>query len=151
MIMSSAGPLVPQNARLVLGEAAPPCTVSSFGYKYGLPSDANWVFDMRFLANPFWEPELRGLSGRDPAVRDFVLDQVEAQHFLDTMSGLLDVAWASPRFPLEKIHVALGCTGGRHRSVVMAQALYERLAAKGAKVTLHLRDVDTPDPAWTSN
>ncbi len=134
--------------RLWLPPDAPPCTITAFGFSFGIPPDVNWVMDMRFIANPYWVEELRGLSGREPAVRDYIVSQPAAQQFLDLATELLVLAWTSQRFPLKQINLGLGCTGGRHRSVVMAEALSERLIEVGANVTVVLRDVDRPDPRW---
>src|SRR5919202_2866131 len=97
-------------------------TVSSFGFKYGLPLDADMVVDVRFLPNPHWVPELRPRNGRDPAVRDYVLGFEEATTFLKRLEELLAVAL--PGYVHEQKHyltLAVGCTGGKHRSVVLAE------------------------------
>jgi UPF0042 nucleotide-binding protein len=130
------------------GEAAFVCTVSSFGFKYGLVLDADWVVDSRFLRNPFWEPQLRMLTGFDGAVRDYVLDQPNARELVDRLVSLL--AWAAERagdHGRRRLHVAVGCTGGRHRSVVLADEIAARLRSAGVDVAVHHRDVDRPVPA----
>jgi len=127
--------------------AAMVCTVSSFGFKYGPPVEADWVVDARFLRNPFWEPELRPLTGLDPAVRDFVWAQPEAAEFVDRLCGVL--TWTLERAAdagRSRLHLAVGCTGGRHRSVVLASAIAERLGEEGIPVVLRHRDVGRPDP-----
>ncbi len=102
--------------------------VMSFGFKYGLPLDADYVLDMRFLPNPFWVPELRSLTGRDEAVSDFVLGQPGAVEFLDGVE-----AWMAPVLAgylaegRRYVTVAVGCTGGKHRSVAVAEQLGARL------------------------
>lgn len=102
--------------------------VMSFGFKYGLPLDADVVFDMRFLPNPFWVPELRALNGRDAAVADFVLRQEGAVEFLDRASDLLATMVAGYVHEERRyVTVAVGCTGGKHRSVATADALSARL------------------------
>ncbi len=123
------------------------CTVSSFGYKFGPQLEADWVVDSRLMANPFWEPELRPLTGLDPAVRRFVLEQPAAAHLLEQLTPL--VSWAAER-GLDHhrlfLHVAIGCTGGRHRSVVLAEELAARLDRAPLTVDVRHRDVGRPDP-----
>jgi len=114
----------------------------SFGYKHGLPLDADLVFDCRFLPNPHWVDELRPYSGLDEPVRDYVLTRKETAQFLDQVEDLL--ASLLPAFVAEGksyLTVAMGCTGGRHRSVVLAEELGRRLAARGASPTVSHRDV----------
>ncbi|HXA30513.1 MAG TPA: RNase adapter RapZ [Candidatus Angelobacter sp.] len=129
------------------GSAAMVCTVSSFGFKYGPPVEADWVVDARFLRNPFWEPELRPLTGLDRAVHDFVWDQPAAREFVERLSALL--TWTLERAAdagRSRLHLAVGCTGGRHRSVVLASAIAARLGEEGIPVVLRHRDVERPDP-----
>jgi RNase adapter protein RapZ len=105
--------------------------VMSFGFKYGLPLDADVVFDMRFLPNPFWVPELRPLTGRDTPVSEFVMKQTGADEFLDRAGELLDTMVAGyVREGRRYVTVAVGCTGGKHRSVAIAEALSERLGGR---------------------
>jgi len=119
--------------------------IVSFGYKYGMPVDADLVADCRFLPNPHWMPELRPLSGRDAAVRDYVLGQPAAVAFLDAYMTVLDVSL--PGFEREGkrfVTVAIGCTGGKHRSVAIAEQLAARLtgsAGSGRDVTVSHRDL----------
>ncbi|GAA2167295.1 UPF0042 nucleotide-binding protein [Humibacillus xanthopallidus] len=102
--------------------------VMSFGFKYGLPLDADVVFDMRFLPNPFWVPELRPLTGRDAPVAEFVMAQPGAEEFIDRASGLLTTMIEGyVREGRRYVTVAVGCTGGKHRSVATAEALSTRL------------------------
>jgi RNase adapter protein RapZ len=118
-------------------------SVVSFGYKYGLPLDVDVVFDCRFLPNPFWIEELRPFSGLDGPVRDYVLSQPESMEFLDKVDGLLN--GIIPSFEREGksyLTIALGCTGGRHRSVALAEVLGERFAAHGHPVSVFHRDVE---------
>ncbi|OMC10454.1 RNase adapter RapZ [Mycolicibacterium fortuitum] len=113
-------------------------TVESFGYKYGLPMDADTVMDVRFLPNPHWVDELRPHSGQHPDVRDYVLGQPGAREFLDTYHRLLDVVIAGYRREGKRyMTVAIGCTGGKHRSVAIAEALAERLQG-GDGLTVHV-------------
>lgn len=103
-------------------------TIESFGYKRGVPLEADVVFDMRFSDNPFYEPELRQLSGMDGPVRDFIMADKDFVYTLDTIQALIERL--APRFIEQGKHrlmVACGCTGGRHRSVCAAQQLYGRL------------------------
>jgi UPF0042 nucleotide-binding protein len=100
----------------------------SFGYSYGIPSDVDIVFDCRFLPNPHWIDELRPLTGLDEPVARYVLDQEPAQHFLDDVVRMLD--WQIPAFAKEGksyLSIAIGCTGGRHRSVAIAEEVRKRL------------------------
>ena len=103
-------------------------TVESFGYKYGLPMDADTVMDVRFLPNPHWVDNLRPHTGQHPEVRDYVLGQPGAIEFLDSYHQLLDVVIDGYRREGKRyMTVAIGCTGGKHRSVAMAEALAARL------------------------
>jgi len=104
-------------------------TVMSFGFKYGLPSDADMVADARFLPNPFWVPELRTHTGLDPEVRDYVLDRDGASDFVTAYERALEIVIAGYRTE-NKRHAtfAIGCTGGKHRSVAIAEELGRRLA-----------------------
>ncbi len=117
-------------------------TVVSFGFKYGLPVDADLVVDVRFLPNPYWIPELRELTGRDDEVRDYVLGQQDAEIFLDRYTGILEIIGAGyTRESKHYLTLAVGCTGGKHRSVVMAQQLADRLTAMGVRATVVHRDL----------
>ncbi len=114
--------------------------IISFGYKYGLPVDADLVADCRFLPNPHWVPDLRALSGLDAPVRDFVLGQQGAPAFLAAYLAVLEVSLAGfEREGKRYVTLAVGCTGGKHRSVAMAEQLAARLA--GRDVTVSHRDL----------
>ncbi|GGF32980.1 nucleotide-binding protein [Microbacterium sorbitolivorans] len=130
---------------LVLEEGAPRhrTTILSFGFKYGLPVDADLVADMRFLPNPFWIDELRSLSGEDQAVSDYVLAQDGAEEFLDAyVAALRPILAGYQRENKSHSMIAIGCTGGKHRSVAMALALGERLAAESdLRVRVRHRDL----------
>lgn len=118
-------------------------TVTAFGYKYGLPLDADLVFDVRFLPNPYYVSELRPLSGLDEGVARFVLDRGETREFMDRLTALLD--FVMPLYAEEgryTLHIAIGCTGGRHRSVAVADALARRLSEKSGNVTAAFRDIE---------
>ncbi len=117
-------------------------SVSSFGFKYGTPSDADLVIDVRFLPNPYYDPELRPLSGLDEAVRDFVMGRPETDEFLHQWFELLDVLL--PGYVAEGKHhlsIALGCTGGMHRSVALAEATAAYLQSKGFRAAVSHRDM----------
>jgi RNase adapter protein RapZ len=110
--------------------------VVSFGYKYGLPVDADLVADCRFLPNPHWVPELRPLSGLDAAVRDYVLAQPAATAFLAAYLQVLEVSLAGfEREGKRYVTLAVGCTGGKHRSVAMAEQLAARLSGRDVSVS----------------
>jgi len=117
-------------------------TIMTFGFKYGLPVDADLVLDCRFLPNPHWVPELRPLTGQDPAVRDYVLGQPGARPVLDAYEQVLAlVGEGYLREGKRYATVAVGCTGGKHRSVAMAEELVARLAAGGVDATVVHRDL----------
>lgn len=109
----------------------PSVSVLSFGYRYGIPPHADLVFDVRFLPNPFFVPELKAFTGRDPRVASYVLDRPETRAFLDRLVELCD--FLLPHYQREGkayLTVAIGCTGGKHRSVAIAHALGERMESK---------------------
>ncbi len=125
------------------GLTAMQTSIVSFGYKHGIPLDVDVMFDCRFLPNPYWVESLRALSGTDDAVREFVLGQPETQSFLDKVVDLL--VSLEPGFVREGksyLTIAIGCTGGRHRSVVLADELRARLAERGISASVFHRDVD---------
>ncbi|WP_438353111.1 RNase adapter RapZ [Microbacterium sp. CJ88] len=125
------------------GAARHTVTVLSFGFKYGLPTDADMVADMRFLPNPFWNEELRHLTGEDPAVREFVLAQAGAEEFVDAYAAALaPVLEGYQRENKRHSVLAVGCTGGKHRSVVTARELAARLShLPGVAVRVTHRDL----------
>ncbi len=127
------------------GEVAQPAmraTVLSFGYKYGLPLDADLVVDVRFLPNPHWIPELRPQTGCDPEVRDYVLSQAGAKDFLSRYHELLRLLGAGyQREGRRYLTLAVGCTGGKHRSVAMAEELASLLAGDGVVAKVVHRDL----------
>ncbi|HEX5860968.1 MAG TPA: RNase adapter RapZ [Nocardioides sp.] len=117
-------------------------TVVSFGFKYGIPPDADFVADMRFLPNPHWVPELRPRTGRDPEVAAYVREQPGAEEFLDGFLGVLEgvtrgYLTEGKRF----MTIAVGCTGGKHRSVAMTVEIARRLAERGHHVRATHRDL----------
>jgi RNase adapter protein RapZ len=125
------------------GSARHSVTIMSFGFKYGLPPDADSVADMRFLPNPFWNDELRALTGEDADVREYVLEQQGASEFLDAYAAALQpVLDGYQRENKGHSVIAVGCTGGKHRSVVMARELAARLASlPGVAVRVKHRDL----------
>jgi UPF0042 nucleotide-binding protein len=117
-------------------------TVLSFGFKYGLPADADLVVDMRFLPNPHWVPTLRPLSGRDPAVSEYVLTQPGAESFLERYADLVrEVTDGYRREGKSYLTIAVGCTGGKHRSIASAERLAALLAARGLTTHTVHRDL----------
>ena len=123
-----------------------PTTVSvhifSFGFKYGIPIDADFVADVRFLPNPYWVPSLRELTGLDKPVSDYVLSSKGAKEFLDAYQRAISIAIDGyAREDKHYVTIAIGCTGGQHRSVAMSNALAERLRAQGLSVTVSAREL----------
>jgi UPF0042 nucleotide-binding protein len=117
-------------------------TLISFGYKYGLPVDSDLVADCRFLPNPHWVPELRPLTGRDPEVRDYVFAQAGAKEFVDSYMKVLDlIAEGYRREGKRYATIAVGCTGGKHRSVAVAEELARRLREEGVDTSVVHRDL----------
>jgi UPF0042 nucleotide-binding protein len=117
--------------------------VMSFGFKYGLPTDANFVADVRFIPNPHWVPELRPHTGRDSEVSDFVLQADGTQAFIDSyVSALIPVLQGYRRERKHYATIAIGCTGGKHRSVAVAEELGKRLESLGdVRVNVMHRDL----------
>ena len=117
-------------------------TIMSFGFKYGIPVHADYVFDVRFIPNPYWVPELRELTGLDAAVNDYVVSRDDAPAFLDQVAQLLDGAASGfLREGKRYVTVAIGCTGGKHRSVAMAENLSARLVKQGVETLVMHRDL----------
>jgi len=117
-------------------------SIVSFGFKYGIPLDADHVVDMRFLANPYWITELRHLTGRDAPVRDYVLGLPGAVTFIDRYVGALEPVLAGYLNEEKRyVTIAVGCTGGKHRSVAVSEALAGRLRDQGHHVTVSARDL----------
>ncbi len=118
-------------------------TILSFGFKYGIPVDADLVFDVRFLPNPFYIPELKPKSGNDKEVYDYVMASKEANIFLDKLQDML--TFLIPNYIIEgknQLVVAIGCTGGKHRSVTLANAITKRLADNNFGIKVEHRDVE---------
>jgi UPF0042 nucleotide-binding protein len=118
-------------------------TVLSFGFKYGIPVDSDLVFDVRFLPNPFYIQELKYLSGKDKAVSDYVFNFPETNVFIDKLSDMLE--YLIPNYLKEgkrQLIVSIGCTGGRHRSVSIANSIYKKLKEDGLEVNIEHRDIE---------
>ena len=131
----------------VFGEDEPGSTMQtsilSFGFKHGIPRDVDLMFDCRFLPNPYWDESLRNHSGLEPQIREFVLGRPETTEFLAKLDDLLTMLIpAYIREGKSYLTVAMGCTGGRHRSVVLAEELARRLDAHGMPTTVFHRDVE---------
>ena len=117
--------------------------ILSFGYKYGIPLDADLMMDLRFLSNPYFVPELKPLDGESDAVKSYVINDPETKRFLDRFYALID--YLIPMYKKENkayLTLAMGCTGGRHRSVAIARSLFERLSHQGMNPSLVHRDID---------
>lgn len=130
----SIGQLKDRLVALVPREAAPDelrIDIVTFGFKYGIPLEADLVFDVRFLTNPYWEPTLKPLSGLEEPVRDFVMQQPAANRFLELVAELLELTVPSYRREGKgQLRLALGCTGGYHRSIALAEELARRLGER---------------------
>lgn len=117
-------------------------TVLSFGFKYGIPVDSDLVFDVRFIPNPFYIPDLKPYSGNDEPVKKYVLDQEETKGFIKRADDMLN--FLIPNYKKEgkrQLIISVGCTGGRHRSVAIANALYKKLLEKDYNVSVEHRDI----------
>jgi UPF0042 nucleotide-binding protein len=117
--------------------------VMSFGYSYGIPIDADLVMDVRFLPNPHWEPTLRDKTGLDKSVSEYVINSTATREFLESFTGLLDVV--IPGYKNENksyLTIAIGCTGGKHRSVALAEFIGNFVENKGLKVIVKHRDIN---------
>ncbi len=116
--------------------------VMSFGFKYGIPVDADIVLDVRFLPNPYWVAELRERTGLEAPVNDYVVERADARNFLEQVAGLLDVvAEGFLREGKRYLTIAVGCTGGKHRSVAMSENLSVRLVRSGVETIVTHRDL----------
>ena len=118
-------------------------TVLSFGFKYGIPADADLVFDVRFIPNPFYIADLKPLTGNDVAVRDYVMEQPESEEFLKKLEDMCN--FLIPNYVKEgknQLVIGIGCTGGKHRSVTLANELYTKLRKVGHSVSIIHRDID---------
>lgn len=117
--------------------------IVSFGFKYGIPTDADLVFDVRFLPNPYYIDELKPLTGNDKAIQDYVMSFDAAKEFLVKLTDIVD--FLIPNYILEgknRLVIAVGCTGGKHRSVTLANELYKNLTGKDFGLKIEHRDID---------
>lgn len=131
-------------SQIFAGSGGPPLRIAvmSFGFKYGIPLDADVVFDMRFLPNPFWIPELRAKNGTDPEVSRYVLRSLGAGEFVERVVDLMQPVIAGyQREGRRYVTLAVGCTGGKHRSVAVADALAPRLSGDDVATFLVHRDL----------
>ncbi len=136
LLLSEFAPALDKNQGLIV-------TVNSFGFKYGLPLDADLVFDVRFLVNPHYVDDLRPYDGRNQIIEEYVMRDPDSGLFLVKLYDLMD--WSVPRYIAEGkayLTVAIGCTGGRHRSVVVSEKLGGHLRALGYRVLVQHRDVN---------
>lgn len=118
-------------------------TVLSFGFKYGIPSDSDLVFDVRFIPNPYYKPELRQFTGNDPIIKDFVMQWDVAKNFIEKLDDMVE--FLIPNYMNEgknQLVISIGCTGGKHRSVTLANELSKRLEERSYSVNCHHRDID---------
>lgn len=117
-------------------------TILSFGFKYGIPADADLVFDVRFLPNPYYVEELKPLTGNDKPIQDYVMGCPQAVEFMDKLEDMIN--FLIPNYILEgknSLVIAIGCTGGKHRSVTLANELYRRLSDKDYGIKIEHRDI----------
>ncbi|MDU3351955.1 RNase adapter RapZ [Clostridium sp.] len=117
-------------------------TILSFGFKYGIPVDSDLVFDVRFIPNPFYIPDLKPYSGNDEPVKKYVLNQEETKGFIKRADDMLD--FLIPNYKKEgkrQLIISVGCTGGRHRSVAIANALYKKLLERNYNASVEHRDI----------
>ncbi len=120
--------------------------IVSFGFKFGIPQDADLIFDVRFLPNPYYDENLRYLTGRDKKIKDYVMSDGDGEVFLDKLEDM--ISFLIPKYISEgktQIILAIGCTGGKHRSVTMAEGFYERISARckdSIGIKLEHRDID---------
>ncbi len=118
-------------------------TILSFGFKYGIPADSDLVFDVRFLPNPYYVEGLRALTGNDPKIQEYVMQFPEAHAFLDKLQDMVE--FLIPNYIAEgknQLIISVGCTGGKHRSVTLANGLYQRLREKkGYGIKVEHRDI----------
>lgn len=118
------------------------CHIMSFGFKHGIPLDADLVFDVRFLPNPFYIPELKEHTGLEACIRDFVMESEVSREFLDKLSDM--IKYLIPKYESEgksQLVIAIGCTGGHHRSVTIAEGLYSEIKSAGYRAMASHRDI----------
>lgn len=118
-------------------------TIQSFGFKYGLPTISDYIFDVRILTNPYYKDELRQLTGNDQAVVEYILSQPQTEKFLKSVEGVLDfIVEEFTQMNRIQMVISVGCTGGRHRSVFAANQLVKYLNSKGLDAKAVHRDID---------
>ena len=125
-------------------DVGPAVHVVSFGFKHGVPASADLLFDVRFLPNPYFEPTLRDKDGRDPEIEEYLFAKDQTSELLDRLDGFLE--YLMPHYSAEgksNLTIGIGCTGGRHRSVLIANHVGERLRARHDRVRVSHRDVDS--------
>ncbi|MGL4362535.1 MAG: RNase adapter RapZ [Cellulosilyticaceae bacterium] len=118
-------------------------TIVVFGFKYGIPIDADMVFDVRFAPNPYYVPELRPLTGNEASIKEFVMQAENTKIFVDKLKDM--IKFLIPQYSNEgknQLVIAIGCTGGKHRSVVIGNELHEYLEKEGNAITIQYRDID---------
>ena len=152
-IVMDTSSMLPSDLRSVLltelGLNDDPLTaiVSSFGFKYGVPRDCDYMFDVRFLPNPNYVPELKKLSGEDHEIQNYLSRFPARRYLLDRLESLLDfVLTQYYNTGKKQVHIAVGCTGGRHRSVAVAAELSRYLSSKGLRTVTNHRDIDREEP-----
>ena len=126
------------------------CEIMSFGYKRGIPRESDLVFDVRFLPNPFYIKEIRSYTGLEAPIRDYVLGKDETRAFLSHLYQMVD--YLIPLYQREgkrRLMIAVGCTGGAHRSVAISEALGEHLRALGNAVSVKHRDLLLEEGSWS--
>ncbi|MDH3426438.1 MAG: RNase adapter RapZ [Acidimicrobiia bacterium] len=140
-------PQLTEQLRQAFGDSLPErplrISLSSFGFKYGVPRAVDLLFDVRFLVNPHWDPQLRPLTGLDPAVASYVLKNEDAKVFLEQLMAML--SFLVPKYIAEGkkyLSIGIGCTGGRHRSVAIAEEIARRLADVDLAASVSHRDID---------
>jgi hypothetical protein len=135
---------LPELARRLRSRESLLVTCLAFGFKNGIPEGSSWVVDTRFLTNPYWVPDLRPLDGRDPRVRDYVLSQPPALPLLDGLEAtVVPLLAAYVERGRTELTIAFGCTGGHHRSVVLATEMAERLrCVEGIEVACRFRELE---------
>ncbi|MDR1470920.1 MAG: RNase adapter RapZ [Synergistaceae bacterium] len=130
-------------SKLDLNEGSFTVIISSFGFKNGIPKDCDYMFDVRFLPNPNYVPTLKNLSGRDAAVKEYLEDLPEKRALMERLGSLMRFILAQyERTDKKQLHVAIGCTGGRHRSVAVAESLARRVSDMGYVAVMNHRDIE---------
>jgi UPF0042 nucleotide-binding protein len=129
--------------RIMTAERQLRVVLISFGFKYGMPVDMNYLLDVRFLPNPYWVPELRAWTGRDEEVARYVLESESGREFWCRFESLLSFLLESGAATADKpLRLAIGCTGGRHRSVAVTERLHDFFIARSIPVTVIHRDIE---------